>query len=922
MKKLLLLGALAFAGLTSNAETVEVDLDRTNWTINVCSWVDEGNGSGAPEKMFDDNLNTYYHQNWSSDKSTDAYHWFIIDFQQEEQVDGFKYWRRQGIMNGQFISGRVYVSNTGFEKFGTHAGDVNDAKTYYETNDPAGEFNFTYDKNADDMRKCDFNESVKGRYMLVIVSDAGTNNNGRHLCCAEFKVFANKDEDEVDFESLWKSGLNDIVTRAEYFKALGSAIGKEMPSADMTEDVTKDNFYDKLSDAKAKLQEYIDSFDKQLVYINCGIRRGNGYLTALPTGTGVRFNTVADPTADAVWQIRLRNGELGFSLYNRTTGMWMGSGNQPSATATASQAVTLTSRVNVEGYVALANGTSTNILNVDNSNSNLVWYNVSKDDGSQWNITPITVDDQVYVDPVESTAEAPKYYRIVNARWMLNGQSSNIAVNGENQDGNGNGETVTCAVATIPGIYWRVENNGEGVKLINLTGYELTNLTTGQNITMSDKGSTVYLIKQEDGQFNGVNTYAISITKPQGDASCLDVSGSYSKFCWSPSRENNGNGNNGSAWYFIAATDAEIANATAAYIDGVKNRMLFHDSSLGVLFGQEFYENDVYKTYDGEETISALNAAKFSGNYPKTQETIAAVNDLVNNEVNKLVDRHYLLHNCNSTYSNCYMTVTDGKTAPTANAADVNALWSFVPQEGGYLMVSEATGQSLSYTTATSQPIPVDKDGLPYTIKYNANIRGFYFTLVPTDDIKDVNYYSVHQSNNSLVCKWAAQDIAGSHWKIELAETADIQVEKDDAGHSIKLPDGVELNKDASAKGCVMTVTKIADAEGEPVALSVAPADGMYTITADDFDDNRVELSDLEAGTYQVEASAGMFLVNGRPSAAVKNTFDVTADDTTTGVTEVGNVSDVNTVYDLQGRRVKGNAKGLLIVNGKKTLVK
>lgn len=53
-------------------------------------------------------------------------------------------------------------------------------------------------------------------------------------------------------------------------------------------------------------------------------------------------------------------------------------------------------------------------------------------------------------------------------------------------------------------------------------------------------------------------------------------------------------------------------------------------------------------------------------------------------------------------------------------------------------------------------------------------------------------------------------------------------------------------------------------------------------------------------------------------SASIDN-----ADSTTTGIAEITAGNDAeNSVFDLQGRRVNGNAKGLLIVNGKKTIVK
>lgn len=66
-------------------------------------------------------------------------------------------------------------------------------------------------------------------------------------------------------------------------------------------------------------------------------------------------------------------------------------------------------------------------------------------------------------------------------------------------------------------------------------------------------------------------------------------------------------------------------------------------------------------------------------------------------------------------------------------------------------------------------------------------------------------------------------------------------------------------------------------------------------------------LGNIALGTRQVTSSASLG----------------NADTTTTGISEVSAENGAeNSVYDLQGRRVKANAKGLLIVNGKKAIVK
>ncbi len=121
-----------------------------------------------------------------------------------------------------------------------------------------------------------------------------------------------------------------------------------------------------------------------------------------------------------------------------------------------------------------------------------------------------------------------------------------------------------------------------------------------------------------------------------------------------------------------------------------------------------------------------------------------------------------------------------------------------------------------------------------------------------------------------------------------------------------------------------MTITRIVDVEAA-AARRVAPVDGVHTITATDFDENKsVELEGLEEGKYKIEAPAGMFLVNGKSSAAVSRSFTVHSDGSTTGVKEISAeaANGVQVIFDLQGRRLSAPIKGVNIINGKKVLVK
>ncbi len=902
-----------------------VDINHSDWTVTTCSVRDD---EGPVANMFDDNKDTYFHQNWGNDKALDTYHWMMFDLGKEEHVDGFKYWRRKNNTNGQFLTGKVYVSNDPFTAFTTHNGDENAAKAYYEdaTNVAAGQFSFNYDKNPESVRICDFTKRATGRYVLIILSEAGANDVGRHLCCSEFRLFTLLTA--ADLANMYEESIDaTLLERAGNLAALGSFIGKGgVPEVVAPADITIANFNEKVEAGNASIQSYIDSFNEQLIYIRHASRRQNAYLTVAPKGNDVRINTSVQPTADAVWQVRLLDNNTGFQLYSRTAGMWFSTSNG-TPIMQANIAEVLTSQLSADGNLRIIKAADGKGINVDTYTNDLVWYGAG-DAGSQWTASATSLDEQVFAEPEVSTAAAPKYYRLMNARSMYDKAASNMAVNGENQDGDGNGETITRSNASIPGVYWRLETSGDGVKLINLTGYEFTIPEAAKAlVTATDNGSTIYVIKQTHNQFHGVNAYAISQTAEQGDATCLDVSGNNAgKICWSPSRESNGNGNNGSAWYFLLASDNEVANATAAYVEAVKDRMILANGQLAELLGQEAYEATTEYSYAGESTVAALNAAKASGNYAKVDSIYNAIDSIVSANVSALANRHFLVHNRNANYSNCYLTVSEDHTAPTSDASDVNAVWSFVPSGAGYLMTSAATGNSLSYTTGTSQAIPVVEEGLPYSIGYNSRLHAFNFTLVPTDDVTNVSYYALHQGGNSLVCKWIANNIEGSHWTLELLSEADVEINPviETNGHRITLPEGVELNDHESAAGHQMTITRIVDVEAA-AARRVAPVDGVHTITATDFDENKsVELEGLEEGKYKIEAPAGMFLVNGKSSAAVSRSFTVHSDGSTTGVKEISAeaANGVQVIFDLQGRRLSAPIKGVNIINGKKVLVK
>lgn len=186
MKKALLKVALAAASLfmASNA-SAEAYLSTEGWTVTPCSEISDNN-SGFAISMIDGDLNTYWHSNWQSDTSTSSYHFFTIDLGEAQEFDGADYWRRQGNQNGQFYTGKIYVSNEPFA-VADHAA----VKAFYDNaeNVAAGSFEWSYLEDADAVRRCEFAETANGRYVLVVIASSGSDSAGKHACCSEFKLY-------------------------------------------------------------------------------------------------------------------------------------------------------------------------------------------------------------------------------------------------------------------------------------------------------------------------------------------------------------------------------------------------------------------------------------------------------------------------------------------------------------------------------------------------------------------------------------------------------------------------------------------------------------------------------------------------------------------------------------------------------------
>lgn len=99
-----------------------------------------------------------------------------------------------------------------------------------------------------------------------------------------------------------------------------------------------------------------------------------------------------------------------------------------------------------------------------------------------------------------------------------------------------------------------------------------------------------------------------------------------------------------------------------------------------------------------------------------------------------------------------------------------------------------------------------------------------------------------------------------------------------------------------------------------------APTAGEFSISASRMD-TPVYLKDREPGAL-VDLSKGAYNFTAKAGTNV-NRFEVLMEATVTGINQIGTTEGKDAkVFDLSGRRVKENGKGVYIINGEKTLVK
>ena len=713
----------------------------------------------------------------------------------------------------------------------------------------------------------------------------------------------------------------------ENYASMQGIIG-EAPTYYTSDDVDADNYEAKIAAANAAYTTYINKFNgKYVTFYNP--RRANankgGYLACyLDANNNAVFNTVETASSSAaLWKI-IVNSDFTVKLRNVAAGKLVND-----------EAMT----VNVQ-TVGEVNGTrlsvGSNNMNVDQNHNNVV-FDGWNDAGSLWQVGEWTaaLADEAFVTPEISTADAPKWYRILSDRCMSLNHEPNLSVVGEARtSGTGAGEYVDPAALGANGNYWRLQAGAtEGtVVLVNMVdGYQLNKTTythasaNHDGSSMAESGIEFYLINcatkyntESETKFTFANTYAFSTEATVGDKTCIDLANYNWRpnvNGWNPSSDGRYNLNDcGTAFYFVEATDAEIAKATEKYIAAVKATMAgeTHCDNVVAMLGAEKAKTYTDLVPEGYETagIAEINAIKRAG--VSEDFTAANLDAAVNDNLEAISGKHIKIAN---TRYNRFLTCnnTDLGSEDTDNQYHLATVWTITKGTNGYVLTNDWSGRKISAATAVSGAIPTtDGDATEYDLVYSNAENGF--TLTVQGQSTSENLYGVHMPNsNGNVVAWASSS-EGSKWNFvaDAVYEPTTDLVSEDANYMIKLDLG-DKNSHSSAADLKVTVAK---AESAAPGMRRANLEVLATLTADEV----LEGISLDAGNYNITIPAGMFVKDGKMNTA--KTLTVTTSGTT-GITEINaDAANAAVVYDLMGRRLAAPARGINIINGRKVLVK
>lgn len=749
-------------------------------------------------------------------------------------------------------------------------------------------------------------------------------------------------EEVYNAQEVFDAGVAELKAIARGCAAMKEVIGGEdCPVVTMPEGTTGLTMETAIAEANEQYAAYIAKFNNKWVTLHNNRRATTAgqtpWLSIYVNAAGsVVTNTLAEPNDDSIWLMKVESNKLRF--FNRTTGYALRS--ELMSPADMGTGV----RLHIEG--------TNNYLNMNTSSGNITEWSTADDAGSVWTIAPA---NYTFDEPVVSTKEAPRYYRILSDRRMVKGADPHFKVEGENRDATGAGEAVGYANLSSNGIYWRFEDAGNGgVKVFNLIdGYAMKGgaLATGE----AEDAAVFYLNKLSDtpyanGQanFSIVNSYALGSTSEVSSQSLnLNGSDAASVSAWAPTGDGRdcltlaGNSGNGAIFYFIEATEAEIAHATSSYIAAVKGRINYiktlvddTENLMALSFGnyKGNYNELVNANNSQLNTIDAVNATKRAGAAESSADEVKAEVDKIFEEY--IVGQHVQLWTTKEAlnWTARYMRDNGTKIEGVAANTDLATVWTIEKVDGGYIVVNAKSGKAIG--APASNINMVEKDAAQvYDFVYNPAYGRF--AIVKPGFAANNQSGSVHMSNqNGSIVNWSYDGIENSHWGIKVLADPEVSIEQtSNGGHMVKISGAFTENAEGATVVEIFKLNDVENGGSEEVRMrKAAPANATshatFTTTnfTDEADGSKTAVIDdtLTEGNYAVSVPGAMLTTaSGAHTRELYSTFGVSSDGTVTGIVEVSAAVEAaagNVYYDLQGRRVATPHRGIYICNGKKVL--
>lgn len=658
----------------------------------------------------------------------------------------------------------------------------------------------------------------------------------------------------------------------------------------------------------AACSEYINKFNGKLVSIK-NYRRANTdgqtpYLARYIQSGSVVTNTLSEVTNDAVWQMSIDSNNY-ITFYSLTTGGGSIGTIIPEAATNGT-------------YLKYTNPSNSEkpYMNMDISSNNLTVY--SADAGSVWVVEATEYD---FAEPETTTAESPKYYRIVSDGWMSAHASPQIAVNGETRTtATGEGESASRAGYFHLGAFWRLESgvSENSVKLVNLVDeYALTANGTSA-ATMTDAGTEFYLHALTDNNYTIANTYAISTAATYSTENNLSCSGT--TLVLGTNAETANLDTNNALWYFIEASEDEIALATTNYISTVSasvGSFVDDEDNLTALLGEIEDYAKVADAFGKCTTIAAVNDFKRNGTISSSDVT-ALNSTILTTAQTAVVGQVVQLRGREESFGYIYDNGT--KLAMSTDPTDATTLWTIAAgdNENTLTFQNVSTGRYISTVTKSTQVATSDETPVEfYLAEYSVAYGGFGIDTYGQTD----GYLAIHYTTDKGPVGWG-YSAANSHWSIRALEDATSEIETSSTNNTLTITLPAAPSSYATDNSLCITISA---ATSTVVAYDTESSSSDITISASDFNSSTTATvsKTLSAGTYKVTIPTGFIVTSGGSlNRETVSTITVDADGNTTGIAEVEATNADNVIYNLQGRRVVNASNGIYIINGKKVLVK